>query len=190
MARQLNSTKLIEDTERDLKYWGWACRKNSETLGLSSISGLAQTIAHIRAQTRKQKGVRRKKLHAARKAFKPGDQPIDVKLIAIEFGFADPELTATGKQTQTFFEPRLQLNNVGAQIDAIVGGLADWAQKCIRRSYQYGQADRFAADDLRMPIGEYAQRRRAAVEMVAAKRIERYSAAVNPPGGIARPAAP
>ena len=190
MAPQLNSTKVIEDTERDLKYWGWACRKNSETLGLPSISGLAQTIAHIRVQTRKQKGVRRSKLRAARKALKLGERPIDAKLIAIELGYADPEPTAKGKQKQTFIEPRLQLNSVAAQIDAIVGDLVNWAQTCIRRSYQSGQADRFAADDLRMPVGEYTRRRRAAVEMVAAKRIERYSAAVDPPGGIARPAAP
>ena len=190
MAAQVDSTKVIEDTERDLTYWGWACRKNSETLGLPTISGLAQTIAHIRAQTRKQKGVRRNKLRGARKALKRAGLPIDAKLIAIELGFADPEPTAKGKQKQTFIEPRLQLNSVAAQIDAIVGDLANWAQMCIRRSYQYGQADRFAAEDLRMPVGEYAQRRRAAIEMVAAKRIERYSAAVNPPGGIARPAAP
>ncbi len=190
MAAKIDSTKVIEDTERELTDWGWACRKNSEALGLPSISGLAQTIAHIRAQTRKQKGVRRSKMRAARKALKRDELPIDAKLIAIELGFADSEPTAKGRQKQTFIEPRLELNNVAAQIDAIVGGLANWAQTCIRRSYQYGQADRFAANDLRMPIGEYAQRRRAAVEMVAAKRIERYSAAVNLPGGIARPAAP
>ncbi len=180
MAAQVDSTKVIEDTERDLTYWGWACRKNSEALGSPTISGLAATIANIRAQTRKQKGVRRKKLRAARKAWEKGNRPIDAKLIAIELGFAETEPTAKGKQKQTFIEPQLQLNNVVAHIDAIVASLASWAQKCIYRSYLYGQADRFAADDLRMPVGDYTHRRRAAIEMVAAKRIERYSAAVEP----------
>ena len=180
MAARVDSTRLIEDTKRDLTYWGWACRKNSEALGVPTISGLAQTIAHIRAQTKKQKGVRRKKLRAARKAWKTSDQPIDAKLIAIELGFVDPEQTAKGKQKATFIEPRLQLNNKAAQIDAIVGGLVSWAQKCIYRSYLYGQADRFAANDMRMPVCDYMRRRRAAVEMVAAKVIERYSAAVEP----------
>ncbi len=180
MTAREDNTQLIEDTERDLTYWGWVCRKNSETLGAATISGLAQCIAHIRAQTRKQKDVRRRKLRKARKGWKTGDEPIDAKLIAIELGLVDPEQTAKGKQKQAFIEPRLQLNNVAAQIDAIVGGLMGWAQKCIYRSYLYGQADRFAANDLRMPVGDYTMRRRAAIEMVAAKRIERYSAAVEP----------
>ena len=182
MAARVDLTRLIEDTERELRYWGRACRNKSEALGIPTISGLAQCkrIAHIRAQTRKQKGVRREKLRAARKAWKTGDDHIDAKLIAIELGYYDPEETAKGKQKRTFIEPCLQLNNVAAQIDAIVSGLANWAQKCIRRSYQYGQADRLAANDLRMPVGDYTHRRRAAIEMVAAKLTERYSAAVEP----------
>lgn len=169
-------------TEERLKQWGLACRRNTEALGLPTISNFAETAAHVRAEERRQKQQRKKLLRAARKAWKEGDPPIDAKLVAEELGFVEKDKTAKGKATRLGEKPDAELNGISASIDKIVALLPGWAEKCILRSYLYGQADRFAALDLRMPTGEYMQRRRAAVLLVAERLNTRYS-------GIARKSA-
>ena len=131
----------FERTERRLLAWGYACRQNTEALGLPTISGMAQIIAHIKAETRKRRGVRR--------------------------------LTAKGKEKKSFIRPELELSGDIMTVDMVVSKLPKWAKKCVFRSYLYSQPDRKAAEQLRMPIGEYAQRRRAAVEQVAIRLRQR-----------------
>ena len=130
----------FERTEQRLISWGYACRQNSSALGLPTLSGMSGIIARLRAETRLRRGVRRKK----------GQQ-----------------LTAKGKESQSFIRPKLELVGDNFIVDKAISRLPKWAKKCIFRSYMYGQPDRNAAEELRMRIGEYAQRRRAAVEQVA-----------------------
>jgi hypothetical protein len=166
----------IAETERQLEHWGKSCRDNSQVLGLPTISNVAQTVAHVRVQERLRKVQRKKALRAARRAWKEGDPPIDAKLVAEELGFAEQELTARGKSTEASILPPLQLDSISARIDVVVSSLAGWAKKCIFRSYLYNQPDRFAARELRMSTGEYTQRREAAVQIVAERLLQRYSA--------------
>ncbi len=139
----------FERTERRLTAWGYACRQNSTALGLPTLSGMSAAIDAVRAETRKRKGVRRTK-----------GEPV--------------KLTANGKQTRSRVEVRLVLNGDVASVDKAVSMLPKWAKKPIFRAYMYGQPDRIACDDLRMRKGEYIQRRRAAVELVAIQLGRRY----------------
>ncbi len=173
----------FERTEKSLNDWGLACRASSAVLALPTISGIARMIAHVQAETaniekqiNRQKKAIRKTLQKARKAWKEGDPPIDSKLIAESLGYTEQSLTAQGKEKkkQTDILSEMQLDSRSMQVDAIVSRLPNWANTCIVRSYQYGQKDRHAAGELRMRIGEYSQRRRAAVEQVAIKLKQRY----------------
>lgn len=177
-ARSDTDADRFEETERRLNEWGSECNRNSQALGLPSISGIAQMIAHVRVQERLQKVARRNALRKARKAWKAGDAPIDAKLVAEELGFADPQPTARGKQTQSSTALEPQFSGRVAQVDKVVSMLPGWAKKCIYRSYLYGKPDRIMAEEMHMPPGEYAQRRRAAVYLVADKLDQRYSPAL------------
>ena len=171
---ETESDLAFERTEQRLIEWGMACRQNSQALGLPSISGMAVMIAHVRAETKRKKAARKNILRKARKAWKSGDPPIDAKLVAEEFGYTEENLTAKGKEKRSLSEASLLICSNDMQIDFIVANLANWAKKCIYRSYMYGQADRFAAEDLRMRGAEYTGRRRAAVEQVAIRLAQRY----------------
>ena len=174
----------FEKTEKELNDWGSACRRNSEELGLPTISGIARMISHVQAQTAhdqkqalKQKKAIRKAVRQARKAWKEGDPPVDSKLIAEGLGYAEHSLTAQGKETKNtgvVVLAKMQLDSRSARVDAVVSQLPKWANTCIVRSYKFGQKDRHASDDMHMRIGEYSQRRRAAVEQVALKLKQRY----------------
>jgi hypothetical protein len=69
---------------------------------------------------------------------------------------------------------KLSLDTRIMEVDRLVRGLPNWAQQCVFRRYMYDQEDRPAAKELKMRVGEYTQRRRAAVELIADKLDERY----------------
>lgn len=179
-----------EEGERRLEDWGRSCRQNSEALGMPTLSSIAAMIEHVKRQERLQKGARKKKLRERRRNRKPGDPPIDPKEIAEEYGFIDAELTAKGKQIQTFRPTSMRLDSKVAQTDYVVSRLPKWAKKIIYRSFLYGQPNRFAADDMMMREDEYESRRRCAVEQVAERLGLSYSLVRDRPGGIARNAPP
>ena len=162
----MEQTEVIEETERRLNEWGLACREGSQALGLPTISGISRMIEHVRAQERLQKGVQKKALRRARKAWKQGNPPIDAKSVAVELGYADSDMTAKGKQKKTFREINIQLNSDVAQIDSVVSKLPGWMKQTVFRSYMYRQPDRRAAQDLRLPKDTYRLRRIAALEYV------------------------
>lgn len=154
-------------TERRLNEWGFACRENSKALGLPTISGIARMIDHVRAQDRDEKKARHQALRKARKAWRAGDDATDAKLVAEELGYADKDVTAQGKEKRIYRELHLRIGSNDMQIDATVAKLPKWMKATIIRSYRYGQPDRNAAQDLRIPKGTYRLRRVAAVEHLA-----------------------
>ena len=173
----------FEKAEKRLYEWGAACRQNSTELSLPTTSTIARMIVYVQAQTahieeqiKLQKQAIRKKLSKVRKVWKEGDPPIDTKLIAESLGYAAHSLTAQGKEkkAQDAILSDMQLDSQSMQVDAVVSRLPNWAKKCIDRSYRFGQKDRHAAEELRMRVGEYSQRRRAAVEQFAIKLKQRY----------------
>ncbi len=168
------STASFERTEQRLNEWGTSCRENAEALGMPTISGIARMIAHVQAETahdkeqaRLQKKAIRKAVREARKAWKEGDPPIDSKLIAEELGYAEHSLSAQGKETKRHAVSEVKVGSNDLKVDYIVANLPNWMHKTIVRSYQYGQPDRCAAQDLRVPKMTYRLRRIAAVEYVA-----------------------
>ena len=170
----------FEQAESRLQEWGIACRHNSEVFGLPTISTMAATVAHIQAQERLRRGVRKRKLRKKHAQWKEGDPPLDPKEVAVVKGFAEVDLTASGKQTRSGEKKiALALDSKTMEVDRIVTGLPKWAQKCIRRRYLFGQPDRIAADEMKMRVEEYAGRRRCAVEKVAERLAQRYSAPVS-----------
>lgn len=174
MAARDPIADAYEAAEERLCEWGSACRKSSEALGLPTLSSIASMIEHVRRQERLQKGVRKKKLRKKHAELRKQKLPVDAKEAAEVRGFVEPELTATGKQKASFKPTSLTINSTVAHTDAVIGTLPGWARKVIERSYRYGQPDRIAAGEMHMRPDEYASRRRAAVEQVAAKLAERY----------------
>ena len=167
-------THTFERTERRLNEWGHTCRNNSDALSLPTVSGIARMIDHVRAQDKKEKRARKKALRRARKAWRSGDEPTDAKLVAEELGYTEKGLTANGKEKRAHQDIGMRISSNDLQVDHVVSQLPKWAKKCVFLSYMYGQPDRIAAADLRMPVGEYSQRRRAAVERVAERLNQRY----------------
>ena len=176
MSRDPDADRF-EAAEARLLAWGKSCMDTSGRLGVPGVSSMAQMTEHVRRQSRehakaKRKAVRKKirELRVENKARvdegKPAT-PIDPKLIAQELGFADFELTVKGNPTTKNVAPRALFKTSDLQTEQIIRKLPKWAQKVVFRSYRFRQRDKQAADELRMRPGEYAQRRRAAVEMIA-----------------------
>lgn len=156
----------FERTDEKLKSWGYACRENSKALGLPTISAMSAISARMQSLDTQRKGARKTK----RRRFK----------IKEKGAHGEPryQKTAEGEQSPTRGgAPELQLSGEDMTIDKIVSRLPNWAKKCLYRSYMYNQPDRKAAEEMRMRVGEYSQRRRAAVEQVAIRLKQRYVSA-------------
>ncbi len=132
----------FERTEDRLIAWGYICWETAKVNGCPGGAGLHSMIAHMQRETRKHRKKRRKK----------GEDP--------------PPVMAC-KQTRSFITPQYGIGGDVLAVDKAISRLPNWAQKCIFRTYMYGQPDRIASKEMKMRIGEYSQRRRAAVELVA-----------------------
>lgn len=75
-------------------------------------------------------------------------------------------LTATGKQTRAARRPAPQVDASVLEVDRLVAGLVDWMRVPLIRAYLFGQADRNAAEDLRLPKWMYRSWRLAAEEAI------------------------
>ena len=111
---------IFERTEQRLNEWGYACRENSKSLGLPTISGIARMIDHVRRQDRLEKTARKKALRKARKAWKAGDPATDSKLVAEELGYTDKELTARGTQKKSSIGVVHGLDSRNLKVDAAI----------------------------------------------------------------------
>jgi hypothetical protein len=78
------------------------------------------------------------------------------------------KVTARGTETRSLKPLQMvELSGSVAAIDAVVAALPGWMQKIIMRSYLWGQPDRLAAQEMRMPRMLYRTQREAALEFVA-----------------------
>ena len=166
LARDKEATEF-ERTEGRLVAWGYHCWENTMALGLPQVSGIAKAMDEIRAQTRMRKGVRKRAVQESRKAWKERKKGPDCKEVAEQQGNVDQKETALGKQSQSFRTAKLHINSEVLEVDALVSKLPGWMQKTIIRSYLYGQPDRRAAQDLRMPKSVYKSHRIAAIEEIS-----------------------
>jgi hypothetical protein len=123
-----------------LTEWGAACRTESERLSLPQISQIQVMIDHVRLEDRLHKGVRRRRM--------------------VE------RVTAKGKQTKAARKPTPIINSKVLEVDYIIAKMPGWMQSILIRAYLYGQPDRRACQDLRMPKEVYRLRRLAAEEYV------------------------
>lgn len=127
----------IEYANLRLLEWGQACRCNSERLGLPQVSGISRMIEHVRREDRLRRGVRKK------------------------------AVTAHGSQTKSFRPSSVVMNSKVLEVDGIVAKLPGWMQATIKRRYLFGQPDRLACRELRVPRDVYRLRVQAAIEWVA-----------------------
>lgn len=139
----------FERTEDRLIAWGYICWETAKVNGCPGGAGLHSIIAHMQRETRKHQKKRRKK----------GEDPAPIMGC---------------KQTRSFITPQYGIGGDTLAVDKVISKLPYWAKKCIFRTYMYGQPDRIASKEMKMRVGEYAQRRRAAVEQVAIGLKRRY----------------
>ena len=174
-TKMTGESKQYQEAEKRLREWGTACRDTAQALGIPTISSLSETIAHIQQKTRKEKTDRRRAIRKERdRRNRLSLPPLDAKLIAEMFGFVDQDETAKGKTSRGGNIPTEILESRLLEIDSIISRLPRWARKCVFRSYMYGQPDRVAAFDMKMHPGDYCQRRKASVHMVATRLDQRY----------------
>lgn len=147
----------FEQAERRLTEWGLACRRESDRLGLPRISSIQVMIEHVRREDRLARGVRRKRIKSIEAREKAG------------------KLTAQGKQTKVARKPTPVINSAVLEVDAIVARLPGWMQAPIIRRYLYGQPDRLACRDLKLPKEDYRLRCKAAVEYVAESLVRKQA---------------
>jgi DNA-directed RNA polymerase specialized sigma24 family protein len=139
----------FEEAERRLIEWGLSCRRESDRLGLPRISGIQQLIDHVRREDRLARGVRRRKLKTVEER--------------------EGKLTARGKQTRVARKPTPIVNSAVLEVDAVVAKLPGWMQATVIRRYLYGQPDRLACRDLKLPKEVYRMRCNAAIECVSVR---------------------
>lgn len=163
-----------EAAEARLIEWGRCCQRNSEIAGLPTFSFMVEIIEHVRRQEKERRKERKKKIRALIRGKRESGEPLDAKEIAELKGYIEPDETAKGKQSKSGPKPSISLDTRSAEIDYIVKRQPKWAQKVLIRSYLYFQRDDEAANELKMRPGEYAQRRRAAVQKVAEWLETRY----------------
>lgn len=156
-----------EAAEARLIEWGRCCARNAEIAGMPTLSFMVEIIAHVRRQEKDRRKERKQKIRELVRGKRERGEKLDAKEIAELKGYIEPEPTAKGKQSKGGPKPSISLDSRAAEIDYIVSRQAKWVQKVLIRSYRYFQRDSDAADDMDMRPGEYAQRRRAAVQKVA-----------------------
>lgn len=165
-ARDADADKW-EAAEARLIEWGRCCQRNAEIAGLPTLSLMVEIIAHVRRQEKDRRKERKKKIRELVRGKRENGEPVDAKDIAEMKGFIEPAETAKGKQSKSGPKPSIALDTRAAEIDYIVSRQPKWVRTVLIRSYRYFQRDEDASDDLNMRQGEYAQRRRKAVQNVA-----------------------
>jgi hypothetical protein len=167
-VRDVDATRF-ERTEARLFQWGAACKQKGDDLGTRSSSGLRMAISTEQDKYEKQKLARRQQIRNLRRLLESQNVAIDPKLVAEQLRYAEQQLTAMGRQSPNFAGKHFQLDSRDLVVDKVVSKLPRWARLCIKRSYMDLLSDREAAKLLKMRCGEYAQRKRAAVELVQLK---------------------
>jgi hypothetical protein len=159
---------VFKETEKRLQEWGRAARQWAQALGLPTSSGIARMIEHVKVHEQLRKGVKPLKRSKLVKA----DPNADAEEVSREIRHSEPQ-QIHGKESFSLRVSRIQWDTAVVQVEDAVKKLdKDW-QKTIYRSYRYGQADREAAQELRMPKDRYRDMRESAVIRIAEILAER-----------------
>lgn len=162
MAEILVGGPEFKETERRLQEWGRAARQYAQALGLPTSSGIARMIEQVKVHEQLRKGVRPLK----RSKLVQADRNADAKAVSLEIRHSEVDHIPARES----FSMRLSKVTWDAAVlqveDAVKKLDTDW-YKAIFRSYRFGQPDRDAARELRMPKERYRDIRESAVIRVA-----------------------
>lgn len=164
----------FRETERRLNEWGRAARQYAQALGLPTSSGISRMIEQVQTHGRLSRDVRkplkRSKLIKGTKAV-PGNPNADAKAVSREIRHSEPE-TAPAKETFGMRLSKVHWEAAVLQVEDAVKRLDKDEQKTISRSYRFGQSDRDASLELRMPKERYRNMREAAVIRIGERLAE------------------
>jgi hypothetical protein len=152
----------FKETEKRLNEWGRAARQWAQALGLPTSSGIARMIEHVKVHEQLRRGVKPLKRSKLAKA----DPNADAVAVSREIRHSEPE-TIHAKETFSLRLSKVQWDTAVIQVEDAVKRLDKDEQKTLYRSYRFGQPDRQAAQELRMPKQRYQEIREAAVIRVA-----------------------
>jgi hypothetical protein len=161
---------LFRETERRLDEWGRASRLTAQAIGYPTSSGISRMIEQVKVYDQLRKGVRKP---LKRSRLIKADKNADAKAVSLELRHADPEQSADGKESLSMRLAKVEFSSAVLQVENIVNALENWMQKTLRRSYLFGQPDKEASQDLRMPKERYRDQRETAVISVAEKLATR-----------------
>ena len=165
----------FRETERRLNEWGRAVRQYAQALGLPTSSGIARMIEHVKVHEQLRKGVRKP---LKRSKLVKADKNADAQAVSLEIRHSEKEPNVGGKPTFSMHASKVHWESSVLQVEDAVKRLEADQLKVIWRSYRFGQADRFAAQELRVPKERYEERRQQAVirvgEMLAEKGAFRH----------------
>lgn len=142
------------DTESMLVQWGRWANRMAHMLGYPKHSSIARMAEEVEVHGKAHKTPVRGADDAERKA--------------VSRGWVEPRLTARGKQKRSM-RP-MEIGDVPAdvwRVEIAVAKLPGFLAACAHRTYRYGQPDRKAAQDLKIPKGIYRARREMMVAQVA-----------------------
>lgn len=164
----LVGSPAFRETERRLNEWGRAARQYAQELGFPTSSGIARMIEHVKVHERSQRGVKPLKRSKLVKA----DKNADAQAVSLEIRHSEKPIQS-GKETMSIRLSKVTWDAAVLQVEDAVTRLDKDDQKAIYRSYRFGQPDRQAAQELRMPKERYQDWREAAVIRVAERLAER-----------------
>lgn len=154
----------FKETERRLSEWGRAARQYAQALGLPTSSGIARLIEHVKVNEQLRKGVRKP---LKRSKLVQADRNADAQAVSLEIRHSERAPNVTGKPTFSMRLSKVQWDASVIQVEDVVKRLDKDDQKPIWRSYRFGQCDKEASRELRMPKQRYQDWREAAVIRVA-----------------------
>lgn len=158
----------FKETERRLQDWGRAARQYAQALGLPTSSGIARMIEHVKVHEQLRKGVKPLKRSKLIKA----DPNADAEAVSLEIRHSE-KAPIVARETMSIRLSKVQWEAAVLQVEDAVKRLDKDQQKAINRSYRFGQPDRDAAIELRMPKERYKDWRESAVIRVAEILAER-----------------
>lgn len=159
-----------KETERRLNEWGRAARQYAQALGLPTSSGISRMIDHVKVHEQLRRGVKPLK----RSKLVQSDPNADAELVSREIRHSEKE-PIPAKESFSLRLSKVQWDSAVIQVEEAVKRLDKDEQKTIYRSYRFGQADRFAAREMRIPRERYEAWREAAVQRVAEILADRGS---------------
>lgn len=152
----------FKETERRLQEWGRAARQYAQALGLPTSSGISRMIEKVKVHEQLRRGVKPLK----RSKLIRANPNADAKAVSLEIRHSETPII----HAKESFSVRLSKVAWDASVlqveDAVKNLDKDW-QKAIFRSYRFGQPDRDAARELRVPKERYRDIRESAVIRVA-----------------------